>query len=871
MRDATRRPEQQGFDFGASFESAQNAMPLRAGRRAGTRPRTASGALQQPLDLGMVGTARRPPYSPLSMPGLVAPEDLSEAQAVYYRWWAAEVEAGRPVPLSGDYGAVLVTEILRCASRGGAGDALRRLGEVPTSVFSDEVTRALPALRAALAYREADNGGLHGWRDAVIREHAVAALPRRLQNAALQMSLRHPDRLAPLLIDLFAEELRAHGTGDTHFGATRRGLEVALERWRDRTGEHPAAWLGVTAVSARAMAREPVSLVALGGGGVQGWSVSMPPGPDVLGCAAERLRHLVGAVAGHVAVVLRSQAGDDVDAEPPDLPDGVLADIAEALGGYGAGRGAPYAPRRPASWRRPIGWWPERPPPDHLLRPPERPAVLDVAYFRAQLVQLAALEVGSPALDAYLVYRERFLAGEFDPITTTGEGPRCHDEMLLLHIEALHAGWETQDPEEAIVRLGAIPARGGAVLHSERLRRSRATALADVRAITGGAGAWARTWAQEWLAGHVDCSYGNHPLVGAAFGVVATTDPAAAGRLVADFGVRLRHHPLPPDHPDFGRYREQLGRALAVCLQQWPIWFRQSFVQAIGGRPGRRTSVALGVLDTAARRRPLELPLPPRHELDANNVEGAGHIDRGLVGAVARQVAVVVRAQVGERQPRIRRPPLPEGVGDYLAEALGGYGAGGSPFRDLQRPPEGQFADFAHGAEVTLADIDLDAVARAHAEADHTAQLLTVDGAAGCGVDVDEERRPAGGLAPPEPPPCVPPSEADAASDSRSTPVGWDIVVPPPGDAPPLAGNGRPAAAAPVFSEADMALLDTLVGGPITATELRCRLPGVMIEAALERVNEVALARFGDVAVIDDGATLELNEALDGLVVGGRS
>jgi hypothetical protein len=114
-------------------------------------------------------------------------------------------------------------------------------------------------------------------------------------------------------------------------------------------------------------------------------------------------------------------------------------------------------------------------------------------------------------------------------------------------------------------------------------------------------------------------------------------------------------------------------------------------------------------------------------------------------------------------------------------------------------------------------------------------------------------------------------TEQDTTTDRTSTAAGGDIVALRLSDSPPSERDKGREDEAVVFSDADMALLDTLVGGPISAMELRCRLPGVMIEAALERVNEVALARFGDVAVIDDGATLELNEALDGLVVGGRS
>jgi hypothetical protein len=878
MSDDATRPEQQGFDFAVPFG-------LSAGSRAGEPPgrlrrmarrRAASSSAQQELDAALFGH-RPPPASRASLAagGLTSPEDLSPAQTAYYRWWLAELEAGRPVRADGEYAGVLLTEILRNAARDGAAAALRRVDLIPTPLLSQQLRDALPSIRAALAYRTPEAGGLYGWRDAVIREHAVGSLPPRLRNAALSLSLRHPDRLAPLLVDLFADEITASQAGAERSQQVARGLQVALERWTQTTGHHFAEWLGLADLGVPTLERERVGLLAIGGSGAEGWTVSVPPGSDVL-AAGDRLRELTRSVADHVGVVLRSQDGENLElAEPPALADELLEVITDELGGYGEGRVCPYPLRLPAAWRRAGGYWPARPAPDHLLRPPDQTAPLDVAYFRGRMVRLAALAPDDPALDAYLAYRQRFLRGEYGTVEVEDEGRRCRDEMLQLHIEALHTGWECHDPGEAATRLAAIPAGPGQDGHSNgQLNALRVRALADVNAVTGGVVGWARTWAEAWLRGHVQPGYGSHPLVGAAFGVVARTDQVLAGRLLADFGVRLRHHPLPPDHVHFDRYRDRLAQAYAVCLRQWPIWYRQSFIEAMGGHRGTKATLGLGVPDPDTHRKPLELPVPAHDALDAHQVEGGSHIDRGVAGAVARQVAIIVRAQAGERQPRIRRPPLPEGVGDYLAEALGGYGAGGSPFRDLQRPPETQFADFAHGAEVTLADIDFDAVARAHADADHTAHLLEVaavpafPGVVESGAENVEE------------------PVTEAGQRGRVAHVDVIAITPVSGhaDVSGFASNGTghtdgahidvtqaASNGASPFSAPERELLQAIARGPISAAELRPLHPGVMIDAALERINDVALAHFGDVAVIEDGVGLELNEALHDLVLGGRA
>jgi hypothetical protein len=880
MPDHATRPEQQGFDFGLPFGMSAGA---RAGeppgrlRKARRRP-GASSAVQQDLDAALFG--HRPPYPrgvPFAASGLAAPEAMSPAQTRYYRWWVGELEAGRPVMPAGDYASVLLTEILREAGHAGTEDALRRVGSIPASLLPDPLRDALPSIRAALAYRAPEAGGLYGWRDAVIREHAITSLPPRLRSAALCLSLRHPDRLAPLLVDLFADEIAASHAGLQRPQQVRPGLQIAVERWSQCTGQPFTAWLGLADLGAPMLEREKVSLLPIGGAGAEGWAVSIPPGPDVL-AAGDRLRSLTRTVADHVGVVLRTQAGEALDlAEPPALDDELLDAITAELGGYGEGRGCPYPPRLPAAWRRAGGFWPSRPAPQHLLGDPTHRVPLTGAYFRGRMVRLAALEPGDPALDAYLTYRQRFLQGEYVAVEAEGEGPRCRDEMLMLHIEALHTGWETEDPQAAAARLAAIPTQPAPEGHSSPVVSARRVeALADIRAVTGGVVAWARTWGEERLAGHVSLGHAGHPLVGTAFGIVAQTEPVLAGRLLADFGIRIRHHPLPPDHEHFERYRERLSQAFAVCLRQWPIWYRQSFIAAMGGHPGRKATLGLGTADPQTHRRALEVRVPAHHALDAHQLEGGAHIDRGVAGAVARQVAILVRAQAGERQPRTRRPPLPEGVGDYIAEALGGYGAGGSPFRDLQRAPETQFADFAHGAEVTLADIDFDAVARAHADADHMAHLLEVIGVDGSAAVDDSggnictsDRQQAA----PESMSVADPLAAAALQvQLRAVPhtapsngSGQDTGATSYPDHDPASNGASP------FNAQERALLLAIARGPISAADLRPLAPGVMIDAALERINDAALAHFGDLAVVEEGATLALNEALHDRVIGGMA
>jgi hypothetical protein len=338
---------------------------------------------------------------------------------------------------------------------------------------------------------------------------------------------------------------------------------------------------------------------------------------------------------------------------------------------------------------------------------------------------------------------------------------------------------------------------------------------------------------------------------------LAQSDSAAAGRLVRTVHGRPdRIVAAGDEHHD--RYVELLDAALAACVERWHVWAREPFLAALGGSPWAEVAPDP---ERATALESLPHPEPPEGALWVPSVDAPAA--KRVVDAVSRQVLCVMRSQLGVDQPRVRRPALPDGVGDLLADALGGYGVGGCPFPRLEVVPVTLFADVGAGQAVRLGDLDLDELGRITRQAEEVAAMLRgADEEAGApgpagGLEFDGEQ-----------------AEADEVAVAGRVEGWWAqggetvaaaVAMPDPGGSTVTAAIIEAVISGGAQAmDRDQAVVAALREGSMTRAALRERFPGLMVDMVVDRLNETSMEESGEVLVLEgDDGRLRVNDELE--------
>ena len=724
-------------------------------------------------------------------------DDLpDEVARPYWAWLRQVADQATPIPPA-DFMAIYLGDLARIDEMTPEQARMRIRAVLPH--VAERLQLKARLITAGLAYTSGD-GGLTGWSAAVLEDRGLLReLHPRLASAARYVALRSRRGAVDSVCELCEDELTATGHPPDSRGRMRGLLDVCLRDWQASVSDAPFdAWLDVALLP-------PLRMQLMGNDpGLPDLDVLLPGCFDI--AASTRLREFVRNLSSYTTAVAEAVAAEAVLPAPPGGITDELIRRVHRMCGREPGVRTEHDVRRdtPAHWVRPGGVWPTSHAPAWLSNsaPAEQPEPSDTPGTWD-------MPEAKPAWgDTYLWVRNLVSAGESVP-----DEMRCVVEHLAKNAQM---GLETDDPERAKSLLracaSALPGRG-----VETVGRQ----LASLEALEGGDDEWARAilaWTSVCAPGDILDPRNLQQLVGRVLTDKAAERPHDCSQAMLAL-TRPGNHTVDIDDPLWVHYLGNWKTAVATCFENWHLWTEQTFLAALGTRTFHGARIPLGG------------PTFPGGERRVPSGTQVLFYDTGqkLLGAIGRQAAAVTRAQADVPQARLRRPALPEGIGDLIADSLGGYGNGGCPFRTLERPPERLFADAAAGAGIAFSASDLSDLKAIDLAADLAAAMLHVNND-GTGVAVADDIAP----------------QVKVDNEVDLEPQVEDQIV------AATLGQG--------WSEPERALLGVLTQpDPVTCSDLGRLFPGVMIEAVLERINTTSREQWGDDLILEEDDALSIN------------